>query len=179
MSLSYTLVVIPTTAGPTSLTACTTAVFLIVGKSCICFCSVCGKVYVPGVVLSLFPLPKCPPKKQPPAPPAMISAAANNASFFCPTRKDGSLCFGARPFSFNCSSKSSLFISDLIINSIDFQLEIIISHRLFCDNHFTRKEFPKELFSYFAKSVALVSLIITTFTCPGYCNSFSIRCAMS
>ena len=31
------------------------------------------------------------------------------------------------------------------------------------------------LFPYLAKSVALVSRITTTFTCPGYCSSFSMR----
>ena len=30
-------------------------------------------------------------------------------------------------------------------------------------------------FPYLAKSVALVSRITTTFTCPGYCSSFSMR----
>ena len=48
-----------------------------------------------------------------------------------------------------------------------------ISPLRFASVEMTRVSQP--LFPYLAKSVALVSRITTTFTCPGYCSSFSMR----
>ena len=52
-----------------------------------------------------------------------------------------------------------------------------ISPLRFASVEMTRVSQP--LFPYLAKSVALISRITTTLTCPGYCSSFSILAAIS